>query len=110
MDKWRDYSCITNLSRLQLASAIRVAALMSRDGILWVQGIPNIKSRSRESIDNAYYRLNKRLSAWYIRYKVCYWRTSDQNVEGVRPVASPPPHKFLQTFFGPKYIRNRPYN
>ena len=33
------------LSRLQLASANRVAALTSRDGILWVQGIPNVKNR-----------------------------------------------------------------
>ena len=47
------------LSRLQLASANRVAALTSRDGILWVQGIPNVKNRERESIENAYYRLNK---------------------------------------------------
>ena len=31
------------LSRLQLASANPVAALMSRDDILWVQGIPNVK-------------------------------------------------------------------
>ena len=31
------------LSRLQLASANRVAVLTSRDGILWVQGIPNVK-------------------------------------------------------------------
>ena len=34
-----------SLSRLQLASANRVAALTSRDGILWVQGIPNVKNR-----------------------------------------------------------------
>ena len=35
----------TYLSRLQLASANHVAALTSRDGILWVQGIPNVKNR-----------------------------------------------------------------
>ena len=33
------------LSRLQLASANRVAALTSRNGILSVQGIPNVKNR-----------------------------------------------------------------
>ena len=33
------------LSRLQLASANRVIALTSRDGILWVQGVPNVKNR-----------------------------------------------------------------
>ena len=33
------------LSRLQLASANRVAALTSHDGILWVQSIPNVKNR-----------------------------------------------------------------
>ena len=33
------------LSRLRLALANRVAALASRDGILWIQGIPNVKNR-----------------------------------------------------------------
>ena len=37
--------CEPTLSRLQLASANRVAALTSHDGILWVQGIPNVKNR-----------------------------------------------------------------
>ena len=32
------------LSRHQLASANRVTALTSRDGILWVQGVPNVKN------------------------------------------------------------------
>ena len=41
------------LSRLQLASANCIAALTSRDGILWAQGIPNVKNRQRESIENA---------------------------------------------------------
>ena len=39
------------LSRLQLDSANRVTALTSRDGILWVQGVPNVKNRKRESIE-----------------------------------------------------------
>ena len=47
------------LSRLQLASANRVAALTSSDSILRVQGIPNVKNRQRESIESAYYWLNK---------------------------------------------------
>ena len=47
------------LSRLQLASANRVAALTSHEGILWVKGIPDVKKRYRESIENAYYRLSK---------------------------------------------------
>ena len=34
-----------HLSHLQLASANRVAAFTSRDGILWVLGIPNVKNR-----------------------------------------------------------------
>ena len=33
------------LSCLQLASTNRVAALKSRDSILWVQGIPNVQNR-----------------------------------------------------------------
>ena len=49
---------LPGLSRLQLASANHVAALTSRDGILWVQCKPNVKNQSRESIENAYYRLN----------------------------------------------------
>ena len=39
------FAGIIVLSRLQLASANRVAALTSRDGILWFQGIPNVKNR-----------------------------------------------------------------
>ena len=39
------------LSRLQLASANRVKALTSRDSILWVQGVPNVKNQQRESIE-----------------------------------------------------------
>ena len=48
-------SAENTLSCLQLASANCVAALTSCDGILWVQGIPNVKNRLREFIENAYY-------------------------------------------------------
>ena len=59
-----------SLSRLQQASANLVAALTLRDGTLWVQGIPNVKNRWRESIENAYYWLDKgcRRDKLVIRY------------------------------------------
>ena len=62
------HSYFLHLSRLQLASANRVAELMSRDGILWVQGIPDVKKWYRESMENAYYRLNKGC-----RCKIEFW-------------------------------------
>ena len=86
------------LSRLQLASANRVAALTSRDGILWVQGIPDVKKRYRESIENAYYRLNKgcRRDKFVIRSVTDVIRTQS------RFVGLPHPPQILQTYFGPK--------
>ena len=39
------YTIHERLSRLKLASANRVTALTSRDGILWVQGVPDVKNR-----------------------------------------------------------------
>ena len=72
------------LSRLQLASAIRTAALTSRDGILRDQGIPNVKNRKRES----YYQLIK--GCWrekfVIRYVTDVLRTQSRFVKFVRGV------------------------
>ena len=68
------------LSRLQLASANRVTALTSRDGILWVQGIPDVKKWYRESIENSYYRLNKgcRHDKFVIRFITDVLRTQSR--------------------------------
>ena len=81
-----------SLSRLQLASANRVAALTSRGGILWVQGIPDVKKRYRESIENAYYRLNKgcRRDKFVIRSVTDVLRTQSRFVKCVGGSASPP--------------------
>ena len=95
------------LPRLYLASANRIAALTSRDGILWVQGIPDVKKRYRESIEIAYYRLNKgcQRDKFVIRSVTDVLRTQSRFVKcvGVRPAASPPPPpQILQTYFGPE--------
>ena len=98
--------------RLQLGSANRILALTSCDGILWVQGIPNVKNRQRESIENAYYRLNKgfRRDKFVIRSVTDILWTQSRDVKcvcrGGRPTASlpppPPPPQILQTYFGPE--------
>ena len=103
----------TVLSRLQLASANRVAALTSHDGILWVQGVPDVKKRYRESIENAYYRLYKgcRRDKFVIRSVADVLRTQSRFVKCVGGSACGlTPHKFYKPTLGPKYVRNRPYN
>ena len=91
----------------------RVAALTSRDGILWVQGIPDVKKRYWESIENAYYRLNKgcRRDKFVIRSVTDVLRTQSRFVKCVGGSACGlTPHKFYKPTLGPKYVRNRPYN
>ena len=96
---------LQNLSRLQLASANRVAALTSHDGILWVQGIPDVKKWYRESIENAYFRLNKGClrDKFVIRSVTDVLRTQSRFVKCVGGSAcglTPP--QILQTYFGPE--------
>ena len=95
------------LSRLQLASANRVASLTSGDGILWIQGIPNVKNRYRKSIENAYYRLTKgcRRDKFVIRSVTDVLHTQSSFVKCVGGSAcglTPPPPQILQTYFGPE--------
>ena len=87
------------LSRLQIASTNRVAVLTSCDGILWVQGIPNVKKRQRESIEIAYYRLNKgcRRDKFVIRSVTDVLRTRSRFVKCVGGSACGfTPHKFYK--------------
>ena len=86
----------SKLSRLQLSSTNRLTALTSRDGILWVQGIPNVKNRKRESIENAYHRLNKgcRHDKFVIRYVTDVLQTQSRLIGLISTN--------LQTYFGPK--------
>ena len=89
------------LSRLQLASANRVAALTSRDGILWVQGIPDVKKRYQESTENAYYRLNK--GCRRDKFVTDVLRTQSRFVKCVGGFGlRPQPPQILQTYFGPE--------
>ena len=56
------------------------------------------------------------MSAWWYRYKVCYWRTSDPKLMSVCKMCRgfglrPRPHpKFYKLTLDPKYVSNRPYN
>ena len=87
IDCLKSVVCVTliYLSCLQLSSANRVTALTSRDGILWAQGIPNVKNQRRESIENAYYWLNKccQLDKFVIRSVTDVLRTKSMFVKCV---------------------------
>ena len=81
----------------QLDSANCVLALTSRDGILWAQGIPNVKNRYRESIE-MHFRLNKgcQRDKFVIRSVTDVLRTHSRFVKLWRVFG---PH-ILQTYFG----------
>ena len=67
-------ACIRNLSRLQLASANRVAALTSRDCILWIQGIPKVIQIGKQvvELDSSKYSTPNRERSFSHRY----WQSS----------------------------------